>query len=127
MKKSMLFRGKDNCNYNSFSRSLKVPPVSRLSAPTDCFGVFKNTVKRGNIQFSYVNKSQCLLLTIKVVLRIFWKMSTPSINSPRLRFHPLIPKFALFILPSSCYTFPCKLVTRSWFYIKKIIRPDKFE
>ena len=46
---------------------------------------------------------------------------------PAAKVSPLIPKIALFIPPSSCYTFPCKLVTRIWFYIKKIIRPDKFE
>ena len=31
------------------------------------------------------------------------------------RNYPLTPKIRLIILPSSCYTFPCKQVTRIWF------------
>ena len=29
-------------------------------------------------------------------------------------FNPLTPKIWLLILPSSCYTFPCELVTQIW-------------
>ena len=32
--------------------------------------------------------------------------------------NPLTPKIWLLILPSSCYTFPCKLVMRIWYQMK---------
>ena len=41
--------------------------------------------------------------------------------------NPLALKIWLLILPSYCYTFPCKLVTRIWCQIKIKISTDKFE
>ena len=41
--------------------------------------------------------------------------------------NPLAPKIWLSILPSYCYTFPCKLVTGIWCQIKIKISTDKFE
>ena len=41
--------------------------------------------------------------------------------------NPLAPKIWLLILPSYCYTFPCKLVTGIWCQIKIKISTDKFE
>ena len=34
-------------------------------------------------------------------------------TSPARNLNPLTPKIRLLILPSSCYTFPCKLVSRT--------------
>ena len=41
----------------------------------------------------------------------WWKLEELQLLRP-LEFNPLTPKIWLLILPSSCHTFPCKLVTR---------------
>ena len=47
------------------------------------------------------------------VAQVMVTVSTDELN-------PLIPKIWLLLLPSSYYTFPCKLVTRIWCSIKVI-------
>ena len=39
-------------------------------------------------------------------------------KSTKDAFNPLTPKIWLLILPYSCYTFPCKLVMRTWCWFK---------
>ena len=40
--------------------------------------------------------------------------SYSSISLIQRSFYPFTPKILLLILPSSCCTFPCKLITRIW-------------
>ena len=50
-----------------------------------------------------------------------WKVSIGySAQSDSKSINLLTPKIWLLILPSSCYTFPCKLITRIWCSIKVI-------
>ena len=46
-------------------------------------------------------------------------MGEKSLQKKTEILNPLTPKIWLLILPSSCYTFPCNLVTRIWCYIMK--------
>ena len=48
------------------------------------------------------------------IKKVYWV----SLYGTRARLSSLTLKMWLLILPSSCYTFPCKLVKRIWYYTK---------
>ena len=87
--------------------------------------------------FFAVAPAPCCWFVFSLCEDLLWRLFNFGIISPRKRnnafpvkqntghfklflFNPLTPKFWLLILPSSCYTFPCKLATRIWHSIKVI-------
>ena len=80
--------------------------------------------------FFAVAPAPCCWFVFSLCEDLLWRLFNFGIISPRKRNnafpvkqntkYPLTPKIWLLILPSSCYTFPCKLVTRIWHSIKVI-------
>ena len=80
--------------------------------------------------FFAVAPAPCCWFVFSLCEDLLWRLFNLGIISPRKRNnafpvkqntkYPLTPKIWLLILPSSCYTFPCKLVTRIWHSIKVI-------
>ena len=77
------------------------------------------------------------MLKVRFTGSMKYKIVTPPISLLLHLLNTLTPNIWLFILPSSCYTFPCKLVIRiwckinttnsTWIFIYLNLRPDKFE
>ena len=53
-------------------------------------------------------------------IKVFQALAVRDMTGVQGLLNPLTPKICLLILPISCCTFPCKLVTRIWCSIKII-------